>query len=177
MKVFLETGVNSIMLMYNLLNSKNPNSNFNNIKFYLLIFKIVVLLTLWPIVSYLPNLNPALIILIQFLSVLFTITTMVLLYTIDLDSILDSGFFILIAYSVSTILTFYILWLGYWMAFGLVEIFGYIILSISEQSVSSGKRELNFIINPKFPYIYFRWLNRDILILWHKNKKYLYCSD
>ena len=160
----LETGWNSIMLIYNLFNSKNSFINFNSIKIYLLIFKTVVLLTLWPIVSYLQKYNHILIVLIEILLSLFGITTVVLLYAIDHDSIMDSGFWISVAYSVSTILTFFNLWLGYGISFALIEILGYVILSISELFESPGKIDLNFIINPKTQDFVDDWIYILILI-------------
>ena len=72
-----------------------------------------------------------------------------LLYAIDFDSIMDSGFWISIAYSFSTIISCFNLWLGFGTSLAFTEILGYVILSISELSGSSGKIYPNFIINPK----------------------------
>ena len=149
MTVFLEIEMISTMLIYNYLIQKISNSNLNSIKMYLLIFKIVVLLTLWPFVKYFPKWHPYLMFLIEFLLSLFSITTVVLLYAIDHDSIMDSGLWISIAYSVSTILACFNLWFGHGILIALIEILSYVILSISELFESSGKIDLNFIINPK----------------------------
>ena len=75
---------------------------------------------------------------------------MVLLYAIDVDSIMDSGLWISIAYSVSTILTCFNSWLAIGTSYALTEILDYVIWSIKEAwPAPSGKILFNSIINPK----------------------------
>ena len=109
-----------------------------------------ILLTLWPFVKYFPKWHPNLMILIEFLLSLFSITTVVLLYAIDHDSIMDSGLWISMAYSVSTILACFNLWFGHGISLASIEILGYVILSISELFESSGKIDLNFVITIQY---------------------------
>ena len=90
---------------------------------------------------------------------LFGITTVVLLYAIDVDSIIKSGFWISIAYSVSTILICFNMWLGIGTSCALTEILVSFTLKIKKAWLStSGKIDLNIIINHKTYEFFNDWI-------------------
>ena len=81
--------------------------------YFINIIQSAILLTLWPIVSMIYKYFLVLFIFIEFLLFCIGIADVVLLYAIDVGSIMDSGLWIAMVYAISTILSIFNCWIAF----------------------------------------------------------------